>query len=254
MEMLKFQLLKKELIEYIKTSKGFILTAVFVFFAISSPATAKFMNEILAAVAGDITISFPDPTLYDSWGQVFKNMNSICLIVYLIVMSTTVSQEKSKGSILLVLTKKVSRFQFLVSKFIIGILVFTILLLVSTILSGWYTNLLFGAYMYDGFWMSLLLYWLMGIFFTAVALFVSVIGKTTTTSALLAFAIYAVLQILNISIEIAVFNPSGASSIVNSILTGTIEQSELWKPILSTSFFSIVLFLLTNHIFKKQEI
>jgi len=252
--MLKMELLKKELIEYIKTPKGFILTAVFLFFAISSPATAKFMNEILAAVAGDINISFPDPTLYDSWGQVFKNMNSICLIVYLIVMASTVSQEKSKGSILLVLTKKVSRFQFLVSKFIIGILVFTILLVVSTVLSGWYTNLLFGAYMYDGFWMSLLLYWLMGVFFTAVAVFVSVIGKTTTTSALLAFAIYAILQILNISIEIAMFNPSGASSIVNGILTGTIKQSELWKPILSTTIMSMILFTSTYFIFKKQEI
>ncbi len=252
--MLKVELLKKEFMEYVKTPKGLILLVLFLFFAISSPATAKFMNEIIAAVATDITISFPDPTLYDSWGQVFKNMNSICLIVYLIVMAATVSQEKSKGSILLVLTKKVSRFQFLMSKFIVGSLVFTGLLIISTLASAWYTNLLFDGFMYEGFWMSLLLFWLMGIFYTALALFVSVLGKTATTSALLGFFAYAVLQILNISMDLAIFNPSGASSLINGILTDTLDQSRLWINILSASLFSLILFISGFLIFKRQEI
>ncbi len=252
--MVKYELLKKETMEYIKTPKGLILLILFLFFAITSPASAKFMNEIIAAVATDITITFPDPTLQDSWIQVFKNLNSICLIVYIIVMSATISQEKSKGSILLVLTKKVSRFQFLFSKFLVGSLVFTILLIISTIVSSWYTHLLFGAFVYDGLWISLLLFWFMGIFYTALAIFVSVIGKTPTTSALLGFFGYAVLQILNISNEIAMFNPSGASSIVNGVIAQTIDLQEIWIPILSVVIFSGLLFTLSQVIFRKQEI
>ncbi len=252
--MVKYELLKKEIMEYIKTPKGLILLILFLFFAITSPASAKFMNEIIAAVATDITISFPDPTLQDSWVQVFKNLNSICLIVYIIVMSATISQEKSKGSILLVLTKKVSRLQFLFSKFFVGSLVFTILLIISTIVSAWYTSLLFGAYMYEGLWISLLLFWFMGVFYTALAIFVSVIGKTPTTSALLGFFGYAVLQILNVSNEIAMLNPSGASSIVNGVIAQTIDMQEIWMPILSVVIFSALLFTLSQVIFRKQEI
>jgi ABC-2 type transport system permease protein len=254
MIMLKYGLIKKEINEYMKTSKGFILIAIFIFFALTSPATAKFMNEIIAAVAGDIQVSFPDPTLQDSWIQVFKNMNSICLIVYVILMSASVSQEKSKGSILLVLTKKVSRFQFLLSKFIVGVLVFTILLLVSTIVSAWYTNLLFGGFVFEGLFMSLLLFWLMGVFFTALAIFISVIGKTPTNSALLAFFAYAVLQIINISSDLALYSPAGASTIVNGIIAGTIDMGDLWLPILSALLFSMILFWSSQLFFKKQEI
>ncbi len=94
----------------------------------------------------------------------------------------------------------------------------------------------------------------MGIFYTALAIFVSVIGKTPTTSALLGFFGYAVLQILNISNEIAMFNPSGASSIVNGVIAQTIDVQEIWIPILSVVIFSGLLFTLSQVIFRKQEI
>lgn len=252
--MLNYELIKKEIKEYTKTPKGLILIILFMFFALTSPASAKFMNEIIAAVATDIQITFPEPTLQDSWIQVFKNMNSICLIVYIIVMSASISQEKVKGSILLVLTKKVSRFQFLMTKFIVGILVFTVLLLTSTIVSAWYTHLLFGAFIYEGLFLSLLLYWLMGLFFTALSIFVSVVGKTPTNSALLGFFAYAVLQILNISNNIARFNPSGASSIVTGIITQTYDTGGLWIPIFSALLFSGLLFSASQLLFKNQEI
>jgi ABC-2 type transport system permease protein len=247
-------LIIKEIREYTQTPKGLILIALFLFFALTSPASAKFMNEIIAALASDITITFPDPTLQDSWIQVFKNINSICLIVYVIVMSATISQEKSKGSILLVLTKRVSRFQFLISKFIVGVLVYTLLLLASTIASAWYTHLLFGDFMYDGLITSLVLYWLMGVFYTALSIFVSVIGKNPTTSALLGFFAYAVLQILNISNDIALYNPAGASSLVNGIIGQTIDTSQLWISILSTIILTTIILFVSQSIFKKQEI
>lgn len=252
--MLKFEMIKKEFKEYLRTPKGLILLILFLFFAISSPALAKYMNEILAAVAGDIQISFPDPTLQDAWIQFYKNMNSICIIVYLIVMTGTVSQEKNKGSILLVLTKKITRLQLLLSKFIVGSVVFTILFFASSLLSGLYTQTLFGAFSYDGLVQSLILTWLMGLFFTALALFVSVVGKTPTTSALLGFFGFAVLQVLNISMDLAMFNPAGASSIVNGIITGSVEIIELWLPMLSAIIATIGLVFCSYMIFKRQEI
>ncbi len=252
--MIKFELIKKEIKEYLKTPKGLILLVLFLFFAFSSPLLAKYINEILASVATDVEIIFPEPTLKDSWMQYFKNMNSICIIVYLIVMTGTISQEKNKGSIILVLTKKVSRFSLIFSKFLVGSLVFTVLFLLSTLVNGWYTNILFDEFNYNGLIISLLLQWLMGIFFTALAIFTSVIGKTPTTSALLGFFAFAILQIFNISSELALYNPSGASAIVNSILANTVDNSKLWIPIISSILFTVFLLAGSQIIFKRQEL
>ncbi|MCK7486713.1 MAG: hypothetical protein MZU97_15285 [Bacillus subtilis] len=120
--------LKKELREFIKTSKGFILLGLFLFFAISSPILAKYMNELLLTIASDVPIVLPEPRLQDAWLQFYKNVSTI-FIVYIIIMSGSVSQEKNKGSIILVLTKRVTRLNFVVSKFVAGIIVFTLLYL-----------------------------------------------------------------------------------------------------------------------------
>lgn len=252
--MIKLSLLKKELMEYFKTPKILILGMLFIFFAIASPALAKYMNEILKAVATDIEIVFPEPTITDSWLQFYKNMNTLCLIVYLIVLTGTVSSERSKGSIVLVLTKKVSRFQFLLCKMIAGIIIYTLLLLVSAFVGAYYTNVLFDAYLYQGLFISLLLLWLLGVFYTALAIFVSTIGKSPTTSALLGFFLFAIFQVLNISNNMSLFNPAGASSIVNQILINNFDLNKIWISIIITLLGTILFFESSYLVFKNQEV
>lgn len=248
-----FSFLKKELKEFTKTPKGLILLVLFIFFAIASPILAKYINEILLLVASDTPITLPEPEFQDAWLQFYKNLSTV-FIVYIIIVTGSISQEKNKGSIILVLTKKVTRFNLIMSKFIASAIVYTILYLVSVLLSGWYTNYLFGEFVYQGLYMSLFIFWLMGIFFTALAILVSVIGKTPTSSALLGFFGFAVLQILNISSKIALYNPAGASSLVNNVLMGSIELGDLWIHIVSTLLGTIILFVTGFLIFKKQEI
>lgn len=250
----KMNFFKKEIQEFIKTPKGLILLILFIFFGISSPLLAKYMNEILLSVASDIAITLPEPRIEDAWMQIYKNLSTICFIVYLIIMTGSISQEKNKGSIVLVLTKNVSRWNMIVSKFFGGVTIFTILYLLSILLGGWYTNILFGQFAYDGLYISLFIFWLSGVFFTALAIFVSVIGKTPTTAALLGFFGFALLQILNISSKIAMFNPAGALSLANAILTGSIELNDLWIQIIATILGTLLLLVEAFHIFRKQEI
>lgn len=245
--------LKKELREYTKTPKGLILLILFLFFAIASPILAKYMNELLLTIASDIPITLPESTLEDAWMQFYKNMLTV-FIVYIIIVSGLVSQEKNKGSIILVLTKRVSRFNFVFSKFIGSFVIFTALYLVSILIGGWYTNYLFDSFVYDGLYMSLVIFWLMGLFFTALGTFVSVIGKTPTSSALLGFFGFAIMQIANISPKIALYNPAGASTLVNGILAGAISLDHLWIQIVATLLGTLIFFIASYVIFKKQEI
>lgn len=254
MVMVNYSFLIKEIKEYIKTHKLLIILSLFTFFAILSPLTARYMNELISLLAEDVQIVFPAPTFIDSWVQYYKNMTSLCLIVYLIIMTGTVAQEKNKGSIMLVLTKKVSRFNFLFSKFVGGVFLLTVGLFVSILVSGFYTQILFKEVVYEGLFISIVLLWLMGLFYTSLAILASVIAKTPTTAALLGFAGYAIFNLFNISSGLQKFNPAGAASILNGILYNSSSVSSNIICLFSTIIGTILLFFVSYFIFKKQEI
>lgn len=252
--MLNLNFLKKEINETIKTPRLMIIGFLFIFFAISSPLLAKYINEILKLASADIGITLPDPTYLDSWAQFYKNMTTICFIVYLIIMTGTVAQEKTKGSIVLVLTKKVSRVNFIISKYVSGALLFTVCFWISALINGFYTTSLFGESYYSGLISSLILLWIMGLFFTAVAIFVSVIGKSSTVSALFGFLAFTVISILNAFKGLIVYNPGGASSLANSILLGSASSQQIYTNIIVTLIGTIIMVLSSYIIFRKQEI
>jgi ABC-2 type transport system permease protein len=252
--MLNTAFLNKEIKEFVKTPKLIILMGLFIFFAILSPLTARYMNELLSTLAADVNITFPDPTITDAWVQFFKNMTTLCFVVYLIVMTGTVAQEKNKGSILLVLTKKVSRFNFLLSKFVGGGLLFTATFVISLTVSMVYTQVLFKEVFFDGWLISVVLIWLMGLFFTSLAILASVIAKTPTVAALLGFAGFALFSMFNISEVLMKFNPAGASALVNNILYGMSTMETNLICLASTLVGTVLIFLLSYGIFKKQEI
>lgn len=252
--MLNLGFFKKELREIIKTPKLIIIASVFLFFSILSPLTAKYINEILAASLKDVQLVLPTPTYKDAWLQFFKNMTSMCLLVYLIIMTGSIASEKSKGSILLVLTKKVSRFNFLSSKVLAGILLFTASYLVSLLISGYYTYVIFDAVSFNGLFTAIVLMWLLGIFFTVTAIFTSTISKSPTIAALLGFAIYAVLNILTVFSSLNKFNPVGAGSVINNIIAGTSDISDNIISIISLVVLSIIMYISSLFIFRRQEL
>jgi len=91
------KLIKKELVEYLKTGKFYILLFVFVFFAILSPITAKFLPEIIKNLSQGISITIPPPTWRDSFVQFSKNLNQIVFIVIVIVLSEVYQKKKIMG-------------------------------------------------------------------------------------------------------------------------------------------------------------
>ncbi len=238
----------------IKTPKLIIIGSVFIFFAIIGPLSAKYMNELIAMFAADVEISFPDPTYIQSWEQFFSNITSISMIVFLILMTGTVVAEKNKGSIYLILTKNVTRTSFLVSKMVAGILLFTTVYIVSLLISWYYTWVLFDQVLYDGLLLSLFSIFMLGIFFSMVAVFLSVILKSTTHAALLAFATYAVLNILTILSDINPYNPAGAATLALNQMKGVDVTQSLIINIVMTIIMSLILGLISIRIFNKQEL
>jgi ABC-2 type transport system permease protein len=245
---------KKELMELRRTHKLIVVTSVFLFFSILSPLTARYMSEIFEALGGDIVISFPEPTYLDSWIQFFKNMTSICLIVYILTLSGTVAGEKAKGSILLVLSKNVSRKNFILSKTAAGALLYTVAYIPSALICEYYTSILFPDYPREKLLYALLLLWILGIFYAVFTVLISVLSRSVTIAAVICFAGYALMNIPGMFPAASLYTPAGISTIGTELLSGALSVGDSIKTLVITIILSIVMLAASLFYFKKQEI
>ena len=117
---------KKELLEQVRTCKLLILLLVFLYFGMLSPLMAKLMPEILSQMPMDgITITIPDPTAIDSYSQFFKNLTQMGLIVLVLLFSGTLTTELSKGTLINVLTKGVTRYAVILAKYTVALVLWS---------------------------------------------------------------------------------------------------------------------------------
>lgn len=246
--------LKKELLEFIRTPKLIILGSLFVFFSIIGPLTAKYLNELIAAFATDIDVLFPDPTYVQSWEQFYSNMTSIVLIVLIIMVAGIVSGEKAKGSIDLVLTKRLTRRGFILAKCIASFMLFTLLYGVALLIHIYYTHVLFDRVFYENVWLSILSIYMLGIFFISFSILMSILIKSTTHAALLAFFAYAVFNILTLLSDLNTYNPMGALPIALDHLAGKEVSGSLSVNLLVLLAATIVVVRIGLYAFDHQEL
>ena len=118
---------KKEFMECIRSYKFMILIIVFLAFGFMNPIFAKYMPELLKSMMPvGMSMELPQPTVFDSWAQFFKNINQMGLIIFLLSFSSILSTEIQKGTLINIVTKGLSRKKILLSKMTFLVCVWTI--------------------------------------------------------------------------------------------------------------------------------
>ena len=105
--------IKKEYLEAARTGKITILALLFVLFGIMNPAIAKmtpWIMEMLSDTLAEDGLIFTDIQVdaLTSWTQFFKNL-PVALIAFVVIFSDIFTKEYKSGTLLLVLTKGLSR-------------------------------------------------------------------------------------------------------------------------------------------------
>ena len=105
--------LKKEINELVRTKRLMIIMIVFIIVGILNPATAKLTPKLLELASADydnlgITVGNIRVTALDSWTQFAKNIFTV-LIVFVVMFSGIYASEYSKGTLIPLLTKGLSR-------------------------------------------------------------------------------------------------------------------------------------------------
>lgn len=113
-------LTKKEYLEAARTGKIMILLLLFVLFGIMNPAISKltpWMMEMLsdAMAEGGLIVTDIQVDAMTSWTQFFKNI-PMALIAFVMIFSDVFTKEYKSGTLLLILTKGLSRYKVVLAK------------------------------------------------------------------------------------------------------------------------------------------
>ena len=174
-------LLRKELLEQTRTMRLYVVAIVFALFAIVSPLTARYLPEIVKALAGDqvsLVGLIPTPTVGDAVDQFLKNLTQFGALIAILLAMGTVATEKDRGTAAFILTKPVSRGAFLAAKLVAIAGTLLVATIAAGILGYYYTAVLFEALPLDGYAAMCALLWLSLVVFAALTF----LGSTLTSS------------------------------------------------------------------------
>lgn len=247
--------LKKELIEYAKTYKLLIMLIVFSVFGITNPLVAKLTPQILRSfMTDDIVINWPEPAACDAWEQFFKNATQMGLIVMVILFSGVLSSELSRGTLINLLTKGLSRTSVILSKYTCMVLVWTVSIALCFGLTFGYTAYLFPEDDVSNLLFSVFCLWLFGLFLLAALMISAALTRTGYGCMLMTGVIVVICMLVNIIPAAHGYNPVSLAADNMGLITNSTEVSSLYSAIFISFLLSLLFVSLSVRIFRKKQL
>jgi hypothetical protein len=245
---------KKEIIEQIRTYKWLIVLSVFFLFGMISPLFAKLMPDIMSGMkVQGIKIEIPEPTVMDAYAQFFKNFTQMGMLILLLVFGGILSNELTKGTLINVLAKGLSRTTVILAKFISAVLLWTVGYLVSIGTAYGYTMYLFKEANVPNLVFSLFCLWLFGCFLIALILLSSSMASGNFGGLVLSAVTLVILLMINVIPKTEKFNPITLASKNLNLVNETTKVSDLYFPIIITSILTILVLYFAVLLFKKKK-
>lgn len=179
-----FAFMKKEFLEAARTGKLIILILLFALFGIMNPAIAKLMPWILemqseTLAESGMIITDVQVDAMTSWTQFFKNI-PIALIFFVLLFSDIFTKEYRSGTLLLVLTKGLSRYKVVLAKALLLLLLWTLGYGLCFAVTYGYNAYFWDNSIADNLFSAAAVWWLFGIWVIClVVLFSSLVRNNT---------------------------------------------------------------------------
>ncbi len=218
---------KKEFKSYLRSTKTFVLLALFIVFGVLNPLFAKLipflmdiLNEAMSSMGMDLPAGMFIASDIDSWMQFYENAY-LYMMIFFIMMGNIFTKEYD-STLILILTKGFERYKVLTSKALTLCTLWTVYYLVylgSTALS---TYLIFDVRLAQSIGISTFYLWLAGIWMCALVVFFSTVAKSMGVVIAGTLGITFLLDLFAIVPKIAKFLPTSlmnGSALVNGSKT-----------------------------------
>jgi len=246
---------KKEFVENVRTYKVMIMAAVFLLLGMMNPITAKITPQLLKEFMPEgIEITITEPTALDSWAQFFKNVPQMGLIVLIIVFSGIMANEFSRGTLINMLTKGLSRSTVILSKFTMAVFMWTGSYVLCFGVSYAYTAYFWTGDGISNIAFSVFCLWLFGILLLAAVMLGSVLFKNSYGCLLFTGGFVVALFLINIVPKLQEYNPIKLASGNMALLTSEMSVSDFTLPIVICCATAAVFIIAAVALFNKKQV
>ena len=252
------KLLKYDFFYLFKTSKFIVFAAVFVLFSVTSPLTAKYINQILGFLVGadGFGFDFPDPTVYLAYEQYISDLYEVVFLVTIFVAISIFIRDKNKGLLPLIFSKPINRSKYILSKYISFLVLIFVSLLIGYLFYSYYTYFLFDEVFFGIGTYMMLLYFLEVALVASIALFSATYMKSYLLATVSTYGIYIFYSILAIfdTVPILKHFPGLIKKNISYILYEMSEPKDIIFNILITLVFIAMFLFLSIDKMRKSDI
>ena len=245
-------LLKKELLEQLKTYKLYIIGSIFLFFGFSTPLMLKYLPEILELAGEDIIIDIPPPTAVQALGEYSGTIIQVGILIAVLMAMGAIAQERSKGTAMITLSKPVSRGSFVTAKLTALSTSFVIALIAGSTACYLYTIMLIEDINVSGFLGQNLLMILFFIFCISVTLFFSSLFRNQLAAGDIALAVLVGQAVATQLPWVGDFIPGQLTSWGSHLVSGDAESA--WGAVAVSVVLILLCLYFANRNLKHREI
>lgn len=245
---------KKELIENIRNYRVLLMLGIFIFFGISSPLLAKFMTELIESFEMNMEITIKEPTAYDSWVQFYKNVSSMGISLTVILFSSSMSGEYTKGTLMIMLTKGLSRRAVILSKYTASVLIMTASFWISFGINHLYTAFLWPGEKLTNVLTAAIVMWIAALMYLSVLMLGCVLYRQAFTSILFLLVFTVILSLLGMTSLFESVSPIFLNTKNVELLNGSILASRFVLPGIVSICLSVVLLVASVILFQKKQL
>jgi ABC-2 type transport system permease protein len=248
--------MKHELIGFWRRRRFLVLGAVLLFFGALAPLSIRYLPQILAQVPGTpegIEAVLPQADASMALNEFGQNMTQIGAIMVVLMTMGAIVQERERNTIILVLSKPVSRAAYLGAKHLSLALLLLFGLVIGSATGYYYLGLLFQWLPTGGFTVyasTLYFYWLL---IAGITLLGGVWARSQMAVAGISLGILFAGSLIGLIPALKSYMPAAAMNWASTMALG-IEAHPPWAALGILLLADLVLPLLAWVSFRRQEL
>ncbi len=249
--------MKKEYLEAARTGKLIILILLFVLFGIMNPAIAKltpWMMEMLSdtmAESGLIVTNIQVDAM-TSWTQFFKNI-PMALIAFVLIFSDLFTKEYKSGTLLLILTKGLSRYEVVFAKTLLLLSLWTFCYGVCFAITYGYNAYFWDNGIVNNLFSSVAIWWLFGVWVICLIVLFSSLLQNNTGVSLCTGGTVLLAYLLSLIPKVKVYSPIILMD-TNSLLIGAESVDAYIKAIIIAAISGAICIAVSVPVMNKKQL
>ena len=249
--------MKKEYLETARTGKLMILMLLFVLFGIMNPAIAKLtpwlMEMFSDAMAGSgLLVTNIQVDAMTSWTQFFKNI-PMALIAYVLIFSDIFTKEYKSGTLLLVLTKGLSRYKVVLAKTVLLLSIWTFGCGLCFAITYGYNAYFWDNGIVNNLFPAVVIWWLFGVWVICLMILFSSLLQNNTGVSLCTGGTVLFAYLLGILPKVTAYSPTMLMN-ANSLLAGAGGIDAYRKAIVVAAALCIVCIAVSIPVINKKQL